>query len=342
MKNISFQHEHLDHYDGQDNYELGIYEDDEVMGYVQYVIYNNEITVSDILVRPNRRREGFGSMLIKKMKQLHPESTYKPSLKTDLGAKFIHKDVELNETDENLTQTDNFKNWFKESKVVDTNGKPLILFHQTNKDNEESIKNLGFEHGRGRAILSDNGVPNGFFFKPTDKDIGLGNDSTQIPVYLSLQNPLIADSRRDLLLKVSQIDPNIHELDYQYYLKDKEYQKKFDSLWNELKTNRETYKIRGVELEEILQEWETWVKQTSGEMRNLITDALIKGGYDGVILKNDIGSFGRNTISYIALYPEQIKSIHNQGSFNPKEKSIMKERELNEEVNRIKKLINLL
>jgi hypothetical protein len=31
------------------------------------------------------------------MKQLHPESTYKPSLKTDLGAKFTHKDVELNE-----------------------------------------------------------------------------------------------------------------------------------------------------------------------------------------------------------------------------------------------------
>jgi len=97
MKNISFEHEHLDHYDGQDNYELGIYEDGEVMGYVQYVIFDNEITVSDILVRPNRRREGFGSMLIKKMKQLHPEATYRPSLKTDLGSKFIHKDVELNE-----------------------------------------------------------------------------------------------------------------------------------------------------------------------------------------------------------------------------------------------------
>ena len=87
----------MDHYDGQDNYELGIYEDGEVMGYVQYTIYDNEITVSDILVRPNRRREGFGSMLIKKMKQLHPESSYRPSLKTDLGSKFIHKDVELNE-----------------------------------------------------------------------------------------------------------------------------------------------------------------------------------------------------------------------------------------------------
>jgi GNAT superfamily N-acetyltransferase len=97
MKNISFYHEHLDYYDGQNNYELGVYEDNEIMGYVQYVIFENKITVSDILVRPERRREGFGSMLIKKMKQLHPQDTYIPSFKTDLGAKFKHKDVNINE-----------------------------------------------------------------------------------------------------------------------------------------------------------------------------------------------------------------------------------------------------
>ena len=62
MKNLSFEHEHLNHHHGQDDYELGIYEDDEVMGYVDYTIFQNEITVSYIMVRPNRRREGFGSM----------------------------------------------------------------------------------------------------------------------------------------------------------------------------------------------------------------------------------------------------------------------------------------
>ena len=97
MKNISFEHEHLNHHHSQDDYELGIYEDGEVMGYVDYTIFQNEITISDILVRPNRRREGFGSMLVKKMKELHPESTYRPSMKTELGAKFIHKDVNLKE-----------------------------------------------------------------------------------------------------------------------------------------------------------------------------------------------------------------------------------------------------
>jgi len=107
MGKIRFEEEHLDYYDGQNNYELGVYEDDEIVGYVSFVIYDNEITVSDILVRPNRRREGFGSMLIKKMKQLHPESTYKPSLKTDLGDKFTNKNVALNE------QLNRFKNLIK-------------------------------------------------------------------------------------------------------------------------------------------------------------------------------------------------------------------------------------
>jgi hypothetical protein len=107
MNKIKFYHEHTDSYYGQNNYTLYVYEDDietpkglnekNVLGMVEYVIYENEITVSDILVKKDRRREGFGSMLIKKMKSLHPDSEYKPSLKTDLGSKFIHKDIEIEE-----------------------------------------------------------------------------------------------------------------------------------------------------------------------------------------------------------------------------------------------------
>lgn len=97
MGKITFQHEHLNHYNGQDNYELGIYEDGEIIGYISYVVYEGEITISDVMVVPNRRREGFGSMLVKKMKNLHPDSTYKPSYMTDLGSKFVHKNIEIDE-----------------------------------------------------------------------------------------------------------------------------------------------------------------------------------------------------------------------------------------------------
>jgi GNAT superfamily N-acetyltransferase len=97
MSKITYTNEVLDSYSGQINCEAGIYENNEIMGYVQYVLYDGELTVSDIMVRPDRRREGFGSMLMKYIKEKNPEYTYQPSMKTDLGAKFVHKDVKLNE-----------------------------------------------------------------------------------------------------------------------------------------------------------------------------------------------------------------------------------------------------
>lgn len=112
MGEIHFEDEHLDSYDGQNNYESGVYENGEVMGYVNYTLYEGELTVNDIMVRPNRRREGFGSMLMRHIKKLHPEYKYVPSMKTDLGAKFIHKENTLKLNFENLIQeylSDNFK-----------------------------------------------------------------------------------------------------------------------------------------------------------------------------------------------------------------------------------------
>ena len=146
---IRFENEHLAHYSGQDNYELGVYEDDEIIGYVQYVIFENEITVSDILVRPNRRRESFGSMLIQKMKQLHPYAKYKPSLKTDLGSKFIHKDVDVNENfgsdNINLSGHKNYTDW-------------VIIHRNLNKPPYWSIKESNGSKKIGKVIGYDTSI----------------------------------------------------------------------------------------------------------------------------------------------------------------------------------------
>lgn len=88
---ISFTNEVTDAYSGQTNCEAGVYENGEIMGYVQYVLFDGELTVSDIFVRPDRRRERFGSMLMNYIKKINPEYKYVPSFMTDLGAKFIHK-----------------------------------------------------------------------------------------------------------------------------------------------------------------------------------------------------------------------------------------------------------
>jgi len=88
---LTYSQEHVDSYDGQDNYEIGVYKDNEILGVVEYTLFNNEISINMITVRPEYRRMGVGARLVQKMKELHPNAKYTPSLKTDLGVKFKHK-----------------------------------------------------------------------------------------------------------------------------------------------------------------------------------------------------------------------------------------------------------
>lgn len=90
---ITYSDECLGYHNGQTDMETGIYEDGEIIGMVQYTLYQNELTIKDIIVLPKRRREGFGSMLMNYIKKQNPSYTYVPSMKTELGTKFIHKEI---------------------------------------------------------------------------------------------------------------------------------------------------------------------------------------------------------------------------------------------------------
>lgn len=79
------------------------------------------------------------------------------------------------------TTTQNFKNWFGDwqnspetaSKIVNANGTPMAVYHQTDADfNIFDVKHKG-------AGTSDSDTPFGIFLKPTDTDIGL-NGKKQI------------------------------------------------------------------------------------------------------------------------------------------------------------------
>lgn len=88
---IEYRVEHLGSVYGQDNYELGAYVNDDIIGMVQYVIFNGVLTISNIVVRPEYRRLGYGSKMMQYLKTYHPDATYKASFKTDDGMKFQHK-----------------------------------------------------------------------------------------------------------------------------------------------------------------------------------------------------------------------------------------------------------
>ncbi len=84
------------------------------------------------------------------------------------------------------TQSESFKRWFGKSKVVDAEGKPLVVYHGTKADfSEFDIAEFG---------KTDGGFAGqGFYFSPRAEESGWyakGNGGNIMPVFLSIKNPL--------------------------------------------------------------------------------------------------------------------------------------------------------
>jgi len=77
-----------------------------------------------------------------------------------------------------------FKAWFGESKVVDTGGKPLVVYHGT-----DSVFDV-FDITKAGSNNDTGMWGTGFYFSP-DKKMSRAYGGNLKHVYLSLQNPLI-------------------------------------------------------------------------------------------------------------------------------------------------------
>ena len=78
------------------------------------------------------------------------------------------------------TSTKEFKNWFGDSKVVDMDGQPKVVFHGTNSDFTEFKSSSAQGWGRGVYFTTS---------KTDTKDFG----EKTIPTYLSIKNPFNGD-----------------------------------------------------------------------------------------------------------------------------------------------------
>lgn len=110
MSKLEYKIEHIDHNRGQDDMELGLYMNGDIIGLVQYTLFEKELTVKDILVRSEYRRKGFASRMMQYIKNHHSDYTYVQSYRTDLGAKFKHKIIktDLEDYNENILNFEDF------------------------------------------------------------------------------------------------------------------------------------------------------------------------------------------------------------------------------------------
>ena len=242
----------------------------------------------------------------------------------------------VNSISENQTETENFKKWFGDwqndpanaSKVVNADGTPKVLYHQTSAD--FTI----FEPRHEGAGTRDQDTPFGIFMKSSDRNIGVKGEK-QMALYARIVNPLRVTDRADLMYQLKKISPEYEKVSAELRSLNDEYQQKYDDAeeafrdyvtkWRQKNPNasrtaiyddaafNEVYEAE----DNVLDEWEAEARKVELRSKEAITRDLEKQGYDGVIIHTDKGSFGRSTDAYIALHPEQVKSAtDNVGTFD--------------------------
>ena len=175
-----------------------------------------------------------------------------------------------------------FKNWFKDSKVVDGQGNPLVMYHGSRSDIESfdpTLSENNQSHGEfgqvGMYFTEDPDYARHYsmFSLMGESNRGrMAAGETIYPAYLSIQNPLVIKDPAPL----------------------------------------PAYPMAG---------WEGVEKKNQdllGWSTSLITkarrDALEAQGYDGII--------NEKSNEIIAFRPTQVKSVYNQGTFDPEDARI--------------------
>lgn len=280
---------------------------------------------------------GFYYLDKKRTQSIFKRSGYQlPRTLNNLSSNTIIRTIDdnVNRKINKITQSKQFIRWFgdwqnspaKASKVVYNNGDPLVLYHQTEKEFTT------FDTKQKGSGEFDSEMPTGIFMKPTNNDIGVGGN-IQIPLYASIKNPLTVNNRSELVKfydknvqgytkAKSAIDSVNEEYKAKFNEEMKRENEEYQKLWNAKKNgeiSEEEYQksISRDALDEIMEEWENKVNEASRNAKALVDDYFKNSNYDGVIVNNDVGSFGRSTKTFIAFENTQVKSAtDNIGTFD--------------------------
>lgn len=210
--------------------------------------------------------------------------------------------------------------YFADSKVRDANGALMVVYHQTDADfTQFRTKSTG-------AGRYDHQMPDGIFTKPADNDIGL-KGKKQMALYANITNPLMFNNRQQAEMFWKDNIDGYGEIVRQLDLLDIEYHEKYeaadlldDELYKNLrqqlrdkKITREEFSkgLEKTETKKILKEWEEKGNRLRAQAKQLINEYVSASDYDGLIMENDQGSFGRRVKSIVAFSSNQLKNVTN-------------------------------
>lgn len=197
------------------------------------------------------------------------------------------------EWQEKGTDSKYFKKWFGDSKVVDENGKPLVVYHGSRNNFEV------FEHIDGLdSDINAINTKEAFFFVDDDIAADKFAEIQREAQIIRLQAEKHVGSGYNNLAEKQRLDEEIKKQSYNDNIRYNVYL----SIQNPVIVNFEG------------REYNT------EEVDDLILDAL-ENGNDGVIIKN-IDDVGGVHTQYAVFNPEQIKSVDNTGTFDAENPNI--------------------
>jgi hypothetical protein len=216
------------------------------------------------------------------------------------------------------TDTPEFQAWFGESKVVDAEGKPLVVYHGTTTAGFDAFDlSLGAPGlmGTGLYFTEDPSVASSYADKP-------GADAAGVyPVTLSIKRPLYADEK--VSLSTEQIHSAVAPIVEQWT---------GDSFADVIAgTDFERINAGGdLTGDGLIQAFKAFLKNDLGfrsdEASDAVRDAVQAAGFDGIVHTGG-GRKGRGHMHrvWIALDAKQIKSVNNRGTFDPNDPNILRQ-----------------
>lgn len=194
-----------------------------------------------------------------------------------------------------VTDNKEFKDWFGDSKVIDADGNPLVVYHGTSNSGFNEFDAYGSNYGlfgKGVYVTDDPEIASSYTKK------GRGTSPGVYQLFLSIKNPIDMDAPADLSKWKKAFDNTPEGIDYYAFgdPEDADYGSKVFKNEKAYRVLEDAYEGIGYQSDEAAQE---------------IQDALRDMGYDGIthIGGGRVKSEGKKHRVFIAFDPEQIKSI---------------------------------
>jgi hypothetical protein len=214
------------------------------------------------------------------------------------------------------TESEAFKKWFGKSKVVDAQGKPLVVYHGT-----RATVSAGFTFDYARIGDQGRSEGAGFYFTNSRQIAqGYGAGGTVIEAFLNIQKPMAYDekpfNKATLAKLITRIAEMEAELDGSYVADG------FLSNYGDVNYDGLSSVVRSAVNGLVADE--TALDQISGIVGSGVSPEIVNKavrevtGFDGVVAKGFENRGSDNQTIYVAFFPEQIKSATgNRGTFDP-------------------------